>query len=125
MGIIGLIFLVAAVGGIGGFANCLVVGELSLPHIDRGARIWRPGWIGNIFVGALAAVVVWGVYGPFASFDIIRDNLKEASLTIAQLLSSLLVGLSGGRILTNLAEKQADKVAKESLVRAIQNIRGK
>jgi len=122
MGITSLVLLVATLGGIGGLANCLVAGELCLPHIDRSAKVWRPGLIGNIFVGAVAAVVVWGIYGPLASFNIISGNLTQASLTIAQLLSSLLVGLSGGRILTTLAEKQAEKVAKENLVKALQNI---
>jgi hypothetical protein len=125
MSIFYLVLFVAGLGGIGGLANCLVSGELSLPHIDRNTKTWRPGWVGNVIVGAVAAVVVWGIYGPFSSFDIIKSDFTQVSITIAQLLSSLVIGFSGGRILTSISEKGAEKITKENLAKAFHNLLNK
>jgi hypothetical protein len=122
MGICALIFIVAALGALGGLVNCAMSDEFKLPGFDKNANIWRPGWVGNILVGAVAAIAVWGIYGPLASFDVINGQPQEMRLTVAQLLSSIIVGLSGGRILSLMAEKQAERVAKESLVQALQRI---
>ena len=122
MHIISVIILVGLLGALGGLTNCFVAGELSPARRDPNTGVWRPGWIGNVLVGGVAAVLVWGIYGPSASVDIIRGNLRDVSLSIAQLFSSLGVGFSGGRILTDIAGKQADRVVKDNLVRAMQNI---
>ena len=122
MHITGVIFLVGVLGALGGLTNCFVAGELSPARRDPNTGVWRPGWIGNVLVGGVAAVVVWGIYGPSASVDIIKGNLEDVSLSIAQLFSSLGVGFSGGRILTDIARKQADRVVRDNLARAMQNI---
>ena len=62
--------------------------------------------------GLLASVVVWGVYGPLASFDLLTGEMAGVHLTVAQLLTSLVIGLSGGKILTLMAEKQAATISK-------------
>src|SRR5438876_7039490 len=116
-----LILLVALFGAIGGLANCAIAGEFVLPHADRVNRIWRPGWVGNVVVGAVAAVFIWGTNGPLASHDILSSTIAEnAHLTLAQLLSSIVVGLGGGNILTQFAQKNAERVAKENLTRAVE-----
>ena len=101
MSILSLILLIAFIGAFGGFANCAVKGEFELPHIDDGTKVWKPGWISNIVVGAIAATVVWGLYGPLASFDILNEAPPGVSYTISHLASSLLVGFGGGRICLN------------------------
>jgi len=40
-------------------------------------------------------------------------------LTVAQLLTSLVIGLSGGKILTLMAEKQAATISKDQLAAAV------
>jgi hypothetical protein len=122
MGITGVSILVGLVGAVGGFANCLVADEFVPPQRDPKTRIWRPGWIGNVLVGGIAAILIWGLYGPCASIDIFWGDFKNISLTMGQLVSSLGVGFSGGRILTDFAGKQADRVLKENLVKALQNL---
>jgi hypothetical protein len=81
--------------------------------------VWRPGWIGNVLVGAVASVVVWGIYGPLASVDLLTGEMAGVHLTVAQLLTSLVIGLSGGKILTLMAEKQAATISKDQLAAAV------
>jgi hypothetical protein len=110
-----IILLIAAFGAIGGIVNSAISGEFNYPRFDPAAKVWRPGWIGNVLVGAVAALVVWGVYGPLASYDLVTGKTVELHLTVAQLLTSLVVGLSGGKILTLMAEKQAATISKDQL----------
>ena len=69
----------AVAGAIGGLVNAFMtdngfaiprVGEIGAP-----GAIVRPGVFGNIGVGAVAAAVSWGLYGPFAR------SLSWAALT--------------------------------------------
>jgi hypothetical protein len=110
-----IILLIAGFGAVGGIVNSAISGEFNYPRLDPAAKVWRPGWIGNVLVGAVAALVVWGVYGPVASYDLVTGKTVELHLTVAQLLTSLVVGLSGGKILTLMAEKQAATISKDQL----------
>lgn len=117
-----LVLLIAVVGAVGGIANCAITGEFVLPQVDTEAKAWRPGWVGNVVVGAVAAVVVWGVNGPLSQYDIIADSDETLHLTLGQLLSSIVVGLGGGNILTQMAQKQAERVAKETLASSLRTL---
>ena len=114
-----IILLIAGCGAIGGIVNCAISGEFNYPRFDAAAKVWRPGWIGNVLVGAVASVVVWGIYGPLASFDLLTEEMAGVHLTVAQLLTSLVIGLSGGKILTLMAEKQAATISKDQLAAAV------
>lgn len=121
-----LLLWMAALGACGGFVNCLVSGQLEWPCFDKNANCWRPGWIGNVIVGAVAALVVWGVYGPASNYLLSNPNNAAIPVTLNQFLSSLVVGLSGGRILTLHAEKlvlqsekEAEKAAKTDLAEVL------
>src|SRR5438876_6757642 len=72
-----------------------------------------------VLVGAVASVVVWGIYGPLASVDLLTGEMAGVRLTVAQLLTSLVIGLSGGKILTLMAEKQAATISKDQLAAAV------
>jgi hypothetical protein len=114
-----IILLIAGCGAIGGIVNCAISGEFSYPRFDAVAKVWRPGWIGNVLVGAVASVVVWGIYGPLASVDLLTGEMTGVHLTVAQLLTSLVIGLSGGKILTLMAEKQAATISKDQLAATV------
>jgi hypothetical protein len=107
-----ILAIVGVFGLLGGLVNCLLSGEFRVPHSDDTQKVWRPGWIANLLVGGVAAIVVWGVYGPIAGFDLMKDNLTECRLPVAQLAGSILVGISGSKILTTMAEKEAERSAK-------------
>jgi len=114
-----IILLIAGCGAVGGIVNCAISGEFNYPRFDAAAKVWRPGWIGNVLVGAVASVVVWGIYGPLASVDLLTGEMAGVRLTVAQLLTSLVIGLSGGKILTLMAEKQAATISKDQLAAAV------
>jgi hypothetical protein len=89
-----------------------------LPHIDREAKVWRPGWIGNVVAGAVAAPVIWGIYGPLASRSITSSEPIE--ITLIQAFTAIVIGLGGGRILTLEAQKQAERVAKNNVTELVE-----
>src|SRR5437870_5406460 len=99
--------LVLACGGLGGLVNALLAGDLHLPH--REENIYRPGWIGNVVVGAVAALVFWGLYGPMAKVAIIGTAASNVpvAFTIAEIAGSVVTGIGGGRILSSEVEKKA------------------
>jgi hypothetical protein len=118
----GLIFVFGAAGGI---VNCIVLGaHRVLPAYD-GEKIWHPGWAGNLFLGGIASVLIWGIYGSSASFDLLGKTPFEGHLTVAQLLTSVVVGMGGSRILTLELQKlilrsqrDIEEAAKENVVSA-------
>jgi len=114
-----IILLIAGCGAVGGIVNCAISGEFNYPRFDAAAKVWRPGWIGNVLVGAVASAVVWGIVGPLASVDLLTGEMAGVRLTVAQLLTSLVIGLSGGKILTLMAEKQAATISKDQLAAAV------
>jgi len=111
--------LVAVFGAIGGFVNCLIAGELVLPQFDKKTRIWRLGLLGNVLVGSVAALVMWGMHGPLSNFDLVNGSVADMHATVSQLLASIVVGLGGGNILTQMAQRQAESITAESLRSAL------
>jgi hypothetical protein len=112
------ILVIAGLGAVGGLVNCAVAGEFALPHIDREARVWRPGWIGNVVAGAIAAPVIWGIYGPLAGRSITAPEPIE--VTLIQAFTSIVIGFGGGRILTLEAQKQAERVAQNNITELVE-----
>lgn len=128
----GIILAVFAAGCMGGLANAAIAGELQLPHKDPEAKVFRPGWIGNVVVGGLAALVFWGLYGPMSGVVLIgpRDpGAVTAVLRVSELFGSLLTGVGGGRLLSAAVdrrisdrEKSALTQAKDQLAEAVKNL---
>ncbi len=98
--------LIFAFGAFGGFTICLLRGSRSFwPRYHR-KRIWQPGWSGSVFLGAVAAVVMWGIYGPAASYDVLDAEGPPPRLAVVQLLLALVVGMGGSHFLTLEVQKQ-------------------
>jgi hypothetical protein len=107
----------------GGLVNA-VLGEkgVSLPYIAtvEGSPVFVPGFVGNILVGAAAALISYGLYGPFANSALISgknraaeaDSTPPADLTLAALAGAILVGYSGGRWMTVEANNQFNRGGK-------------
>src|SRR5438874_13399052 len=102
-----IILLIAGCGADGGIVNCAISGEFNYPRFDAAAKVRRPGWIGNVLVGALASAVVWGIYGALAAVDLLTGAMAGLRLTVPRLLASLVNGLGGGNLLTYAADKPA------------------
>lgn len=122
MNILSVIGLVAAAGAVGGLGHGLVAGEFAFPRIDSRRRVWKPGVIGDVLVGTLAAVVVWTVYGAAATFDLNKSISLDLPLPIAQLGISIIVGISGAKVLAKLAERTAERVAKNDVAKLLASL---
>jgi hypothetical protein len=111
--------LVLACGGLGGLANALLAGDLHLPH--REENIYSPGWIGNVVIGAIAALVFWGLYGPMAKVPVIGGTAPDVpvAFTIAELAGSIVTGIGGRRILSSEVERKALAKTKHELLDAL------
>lgn len=112
-----LLLIICGCGAIGGLLNALFSEDrgFKLPQLVEG--IWRPGWLGNVFVGAAAAGIFWTIYGPFAeSFVIgtdpsdvasaVRESSGKYGEKLAGLGGAVLSGIAGARLLTQLVDKK-------------------
>jgi hypothetical protein len=104
-----IIGAVAVTGALGGIINALLSDSgFILPgwYEESGKKIWKPGALGNMLLGAAAAFISWGLYGPFTEYILIPPNPQsEASLTLSALVGVFLVGIGGSRIITSEVEK--------------------
>jgi hypothetical protein len=105
-------------GGFGGLTNAFLVGEgLLFPYWRKG--IWCPGFVGNSFIGSMAALVSWGLYGSGSGVELAKEAANsqrvEVSLTIGAIAGAVLVGIGGAKWLSNEVDK---KVLKEVAVEA-------
>lgn len=123
MSIWSLLVIVAVLGAAGGVANALMSDNgFILPRRETtgGTNILRPGFVGNMLLGALAAVIFWGLYGPFAEVNVVgvdpRQQPQVAGATrgqgdmfgetLAGLVTALLLGVAGARVITNEVDKK-------------------
>jgi hypothetical protein len=75
--------------------------------------VWCPGALTNVFIGAVAAICSWALYGSGASIDLGDMSARNRiSLELSAVVGALLVGMSGSRWLTNEVDK---KLLKESV----------
>ena len=105
-------------GAIGGVVNALLSDNgFILPRKEEqnNTRIIRPGFLVNIFIGGIAALVSWGLYGPFAEVFIIGGaidpNVGRTGLSLSSVIGALLVGVGGARWLTNEVDKKLLRAA--------------
>jgi len=112
-----MFFIVLVAGAIGGAVNALMTdnGFLrpKMEKVDDKTGIFRPGYLGNVLIGAVAAVVSWGLYGPLSPYYIIgteqalaANTLPESvGLTLASLVGAIMIGIGGARWLTAEVDK--------------------
>jgi hypothetical protein len=106
------VVLAFGAGALGGVLNAVMTDNgFILPQfaaVQNNARIWRPGVLGNLVVGAVAAVVSWALYGPSAGLPV--GDFK-AELTWAGFAAAVLVGIGGARWLSAEVDKSLLKGA--------------
>ncbi len=110
--------IIFAFGAVGGMVNALLSDNgFILPQkgAQDNSRIIRPGFLVNIFLGGIAALVSWGLYGPFAEVFIIGGtndpDIGTMGLSLSSLVGALLVGIGGARWLTNEVDKKLLRAA--------------
>lgn len=99
---------IAAAGAIGGAVNALL-SDNGFILVKMEAGIVRPGVLGNMILGAFAAIVTWGLYGPLKDAVLLGAHPAgevAATLTITALVGAALAGAGGARIITNEIDKR-------------------
>src|SRR2546423_1460047 len=102
-----LLLIIVGAGAIGGVVNAVMTENgFVLPKqekVDSGT-ILRPGFLGNLIIGGVAAGVSWGLYGPLANKVVFPPSLVatgDTGIALATLVGAVLVGVGGARWLTN------------------------
>jgi hypothetical protein len=127
-----ILLFVALAGAAGGFLNAaLGGGGLILPEVINlpGGPAVLPGFLGNVFVGAVAALLSFGLYGPLSGVMFVRASGPGGQqpvsaptpaptpvpmqLTLAALAGAIIVGYSGGRWVTSEADRQLNRATAE------------
>jgi hypothetical protein len=86
---------VGVCGALGGFANVFIGDSgLHLPEIDQG--IFRPGYIGVVFVGMVAAVGAW-LAAQSSAITWAGVPSAPVSLHLSELSTAIVVGFGGAR----------------------------
>lgn len=119
MGLWSMLGVVLIAGGVGGIANALMTENgFWLPRREAVAEasVVRPGIFGNILLGALAAVISWGLYGAYAGAVILGGpaappDSAPPGLTLSSLVGALLIGVGGSRWLTSEVDKRLLKAS--------------
>lgn len=113
-----ILLVVFVAGSIGGVINALMSDNgfvIPTPVNTNDGRILKPGFLGNILIGGVAAVISWGMYGPFAAYALIGGTSTTGSeaviLTLSAFVGAILVGVGGARWLTNEVDKTMLRVA--------------
>src|ERR1700722_741246 len=86
---------VAICGAVGGFANVFIGDSgLHLPTMDQG--VFRPGYIGVVFVGMVAAVGAWlATQNSTVSGGLVVSPVPI--LRLSELSTAIIVGFGGAR----------------------------
>jgi uncharacterized YccA/Bax inhibitor family protein len=69
-----LALIIALAGAVGGMANALLTdnGFIRWKVVTvNETTVWRPGFLGNVLLGAIAAFISWGVYGRYSGVDVV------------------------------------------------------
>jgi hypothetical protein len=110
--------IIFAFGAVGGVVNALLTDNgFILPKQEQqdSTKIIRPGFLVNIFIGGIAALVSWGLYGPFAAVFVIGGTndpgFGSTGLSLSAVVGGLLVGVGGARWLTNEVDKKLLRAA--------------
>jgi len=123
---IGVIGLIGLAGVLGGMVNALIASEgfiLSrMEALPDGRRIWRPGFIGNLLIGALAALILAFLYTPLGSVGWGTTVPVQVPLTLRELAGAFLSGVGGARILTDLVTRRYEEYTRRGLGTTIQNL---
>jgi len=132
-----LMSIVFASGALGGVISSLLSDQgFALPGRsatggnENAAVIIRPGFFGNVLIGAVAAVASWGLYGTFATHAIVTAKSGKPSapmvtsvpnisgsqgstaasetfdLPLSALVSAFLIGVGGTRWLSSEVDKK-------------------
>ena len=106
--------VIAGAGGIGGVVNALLGanGGMVIPRVSN--SILQLGIIGNLLLGAFAAVITWGLYGPLKDAVLLGSEpvgQLPSNLTVTAVVGAALAGAGGARVVSGELDKRFYKNA--------------
>lgn len=106
---LGIILLSGAFGGI---INAIVSDNGFIRPREEtvdNITIVRPGFLGNILLGAVAAFISWGLYGAYSAVIVYIAGTglgtEGISISVSTIAGAILIGIGGARWLTNEVDK--------------------
>lgn len=89
------LLIIALCGALGGFVNVFLGDSgLHLPRVEEG--VWRPGYLGVVFVGVVAAMAAW-LATQTASLPGSFGFGGGITLRLPELSTAIIVGFGGAR----------------------------
>ncbi|MDD1751798.1 MAG: hypothetical protein LUQ38_01755 [Methanotrichaceae archaeon] len=122
MDALNIVAIILFSGAIGGIVNAIVSDNGFIKPREEdldNVSIVRPGFIGNILVGAISAFISWGLYGAYSGVMIYSTSnganfSSEMGVSISAISGAILVGMGGARWLTNEVDKSLLRTAAAS-----------
>ena len=117
----------AGAGAFGGLINALLFTDgLILSRFEQlpdERWVWKPGFVGNVAIGAVTAFVLAGLYTPLGTVSLGGTHpANDATLTISGLAGALLSGIGGARLLTAEIHRRYEAATIQDLRASIQNL---
>jgi len=105
-------------GATGGVANAtLVDGGFKKGFretLSNGQQIILLGWKGNVFIGAIAALIFWVTYGNI--------DMVEGKEMLRQGVGAIVAGFAGGKLFTQEVERRIFAASKADLAEALKQL---
>jgi hypothetical protein len=124
MTLLQVIVTLIVAGAIGGLVNAFLAGEgFIVPRTETladGNRIWKPGFLGNVFVGSVTAFVLGGLYGPLS--QTIVGNGATITINVGVIAGAVVSGVGGARLLTQEVENKLATATNKEMGKVVQNL---
>jgi len=93
--------LIVFFGGMGSLVSSFIGDNgWHLPMIDEG--IFRPGYLGNMLVGGMAALASWGMA---SSWNLVGSNTSALTLSGSEMANAIVIGFGGASWFKGQIEK--------------------
>ena len=107
--------VIAAVGAVGGVVNALLSSGngYSIQWPKDNGDILQLGVLGNVLLGAFAALITWGLYGPLKDAALLGSTPTgglPVNLTVTAVVGAAVAGAGGARVVSNALDKQVLRV---------------
>lgn len=122
------LLLLGCAGVVGGLLNACFAHEgfvlWRMESLPGNRRVWRPGFLGNMLVGGVTAVVMATLYSPLGAIPIgMAHTTATYPLTLGGLAGALLAGIGGARLLTREVDRRFMDVTEARLVELVDDLR--
>jgi len=102
----------------GGVANAILVDggfkKGFRETLSNGQQILLLGWKGNVFIGAIAALIFWVTYGNI--------DMIEGKEMLRQGVGAIIAGFAGGKLFTHEVERRIFAASKGDLTDAFKEL---